>query len=121
MLEGMRNLAPEAEGAMKEFNESLGRGLDDARTKISAAVSDYKAMLSFSVGPTISPTMLPASAPGSGAATPVQHAGSGGSVNVTNHISTSDPRMAARKAQREQNRAMALAMNNALHDTGNSA
>lgn len=122
MLNGMRNLAPEAEDAMKEFNQSLGRGLDDARIQISAAVSDFKAMLSFSAGPTISPTMLPASAPGGGAAAiPVQHAGSGGSVNVTQNISGSDPRMLARRSQREQNRAINLAMNNALHDTGGFA
>lgn len=118
MLEGMKKFAPDADAAMDEYNDALGRGLDDARTKISAAVNEFRAMLSFSAGPTISPTMLPA---GAAVSAPVQQAGGGsggGSVNVTQNISTSDSRMAARRSQREQNRAMSLAMNNALHDTG---
>lgn len=117
MLDGMRNPAGEAaEEAMNEFNEALGRGLDDARAQISTAVAEFRQMLSFSAGPTISPTIVPASATISA---PAQSGGgtANANVQVTQHFANSDPRLAMRRAQREQNRSMNLALANALHDT----
>lgn len=117
MLDGMRNPAGEAaEEAMNEFNEALGRGLDDARAQISTAVAEFRQMLSFSAGPTISPTIVPASATISA---PAQSGGgtANANVQVTQHFTNSDPRLAMRRAQREQNRSMNLALANALHDT----
>lgn len=103
-----------ARSAMEGFNEALGTGLDDARSKISAAVAEFKAMLNFAARPTISPTIVPATA--------MAAAPSGGGVtssaSVTQNISTSNPQRAARLAQREQDRAVRMALANALHDTG---
>ena len=108
--------AAAAKVSMDGYKQALQSGLDDARTTIASAVAEFKAMLSFTAGPTISPSVVPVGA----AAMPASHhAGSGGSgLSVTQNISTSDPRLAARRAQREQNRAVNLAMANALHDTG---
>lgn len=117
MLDGMRNPAGDAaEEAMNEFNEALGRGLEEARSRISTAVAEFRQMLSFSAGPTISPTIVPASAT---VASPATGGGGGGTanVNVTQNFTNTDPRMAQRRAQREQNRSMSLALANALHDT----
>lgn len=107
--------AAAAKAAMDSYKQALGSGLDEAKTTIAAAVAEFKAMLNFTAGPTISPTVVPAGA--AAGASAVQHAGGGG-VSVTQNISTSDPRLAARRAQREQNRSVNLAMANALHDTG---
>lgn len=106
--------AAAAKAAMDGYKRALASGLDDARTTIATAVAEFKAMLSFTAGPTISPSVVPV---GAGAAPATQHAGGGG-LSVTQNISTSNPRMAARRAQREQNRAVNLALANALHDTG---
>lgn len=107
--------AAAAKASMDGYKQALESGLDDARTTIASAVAEFKAMLNFTAGPTISPSVVPA---GAAAMPATQHAGGGGGLSVTQNISTSDPRMAARRSQREQNRAVNLAMANALHDTG---
>ena len=113
MLEGMRNPAGAASDAMNEYNDALGKGLDQAKSQIASAVAEFRSMLNFSAGPTIVPSALPVGA-GAGA----NQQASAGSTSVTQNISTSDPRLAARRAQREQNRATNLALANALHETG---
>ena len=115
-----QDVAGAAEASMNGYVEALEAGGQRAIGIVQSMVQEMKAMLTFTAGPTIQPTFAPAGG-GAAAAPAVAPTGSkaaavGSTVTVTQNITTANSRLAARRAQREQNRATRLAQSRALHD-----
>lgn len=129
------DMSEAARQSMDGYNQELAAQTDRAVVVVQSAVQELKAMLSFTASPVISPVVNRPAVSG-GSATPavpatpaaptgeqhssVQPAGytSTSQVQLTQNITSTNPRTAARTAQREQNRAVRLAQSNALHDLG---
>jgi hypothetical protein len=102
-------------------------GSGQAVSIVQGFVDTIRSMLSFTAGPTIQPTFAPAGGAPGGEAAGAPDAGvpqkqsslQGGGINrLTQNITAPNSQMAARRAQREQNRAIRLAQARALHDLG---
>lgn len=121
MLKGMDGKASDAgQATMDAYKAAMGAGLDATRAMVAQAVAQMREMLNFSASPTIVPHVATAAvaAGGGGGGAPPPGGRSGGGVTVTQHISSPNSRIAAARAQREQNRTVRMAMADALHDTG---
>lgn len=121
MLKGMDKKASDAgQTTMDAYKAAMGAGLDATRAMVADAVAQMREMLNFSASPTIVPHVATAAvAAGSGGGgVPAPGGRSGGGVTVTQHILSPNSRIAAARAQREQNRTVRMAMADALHDTG---
>jgi hypothetical protein len=96
-------------------------GSGQAVSIVQGFVDTIRSMLSFTAGPTIQPTFAPGGAPdaGGGALPQKQSSLQGGGINrLTQNITAPNSQMAARRAQREQNRVIRLAQARAQHDLG---
>jgi len=115
-----------AHQSMGSYNDALKQEGANAVSITQGIVEQLRSMLNFTAGPTIQPTLAPATAAPAPAAAPagVQKSSAlpvGGNVRLTQNISAPNSTLAARRAMREQNRAVRLAQDRALHDLGSLA
>lgn len=111
-----------AESSMKNYNSTLNaegdKAVEIAREK-AAAIRDS---LTFTATPTIAPTFLPPTPAGPSAAPLPKDKQSGlqtpSTVKVAQYFPGGNARLAAMRAQREQNRAIRMATARSLSDTG---
>ncbi|MEZ5782053.1 MAG: phage tail tape measure protein [Rhizobiaceae bacterium] len=119
-----------AEQSMNGYNDALKSEGDEAVSIAGWIADSIRSMLGFTVSPTIQPRLV---APGGGGQ--AGGAGNGGAprgvggrqtasatggVTVNNNIRTSNPQLAARRAQAEANRRVSLAQWNAIGDMGSA-
>lgn len=110
------DLGPQAQSAMQGYNEALAAGGETAMQEAQSIADQLKAILGFTVSPTISPVIVPPS----GGSTPAgpQPSIQPMSNKTTNYITSPNPQHAALKASRAQARAIQQAQARSLADTG---
>lgn len=116
-----KDMGAAAASAMGGYNQKLTAEGQRAVDAVETFVREMKAKLNFSAGPTITPTFAPVAAPAApagGQQSSAAPTSTGSNVNLTQHIQSPNSRLAARAAQREQNRTVRLAQSRALHDLG---
>lgn len=117
-----KDMSGAAESSMQGYNNTLSaegdKAVGIAREK-AAAIRDS---LNFTATPTIAPNFLPATpAPAAPSGLPKdKHSAlsTPSTVKVANYFPAGNPRLAAMRAQREQNRAIRMASARSLSDTG---
>jgi hypothetical protein len=113
-----------ADASMDGYLDRLKQALGTAASDIAGEVAKWKAMLDFSAGPTIRPTFLPPSgapAPDAPQKQSMLVPGGGTSIGTINqHISTPHSKLAALRARREMNRAVAMAQYNSIGEQGSA-
>lgn len=109
-----KTMAPAAEQAMQGYNERLSAEGDKAVAIATEKASQMQKALNFTATPTIVPQVVAPPATGE------QHSSlqSNTGVKLTQHISSPNPRQAARLAARNQARAIRQAQANSFHDVG---
>jgi TP901 family phage tail tape measure protein len=116
------DLRPEAEASMRGYVEGLASEGAVAEQEAASIADRIKALLGFTVSPTIAPTYVaPGSSGGSDAAPATageRHSSLQSSQNlrVTQNITSPNPSHAAAKARREQARAVNRSFARAQHD-----
>ena len=110
------DLGPQAQSAMQGYNEALAAGGETAMQEAQSIADQLKAILGFTVSPTISPVIVPPS--GGSAPTGQQSSIQPMSNKTTNYITSPNPQHAAVKASRAQARAIQQAQARSLADTG---
>lgn len=110
------NLRPTAENSMQGYNEGLAAEGEKAAAEAMSIAERIKAILGFTVSPTISPNFTPPAAPATGE----KHSSLQQSSNVklTQNISSPNPKLAAVRSRREQARAISQAQARSLYDVG---
>lgn len=113
------SLRPTAEQSMSSYNDALSQEGAKAQDIAQNIADSIKAMLGFTVSPTISLTYVPA---GSAGATVEKHSSVQQStgVKLTQHISSSNAKHAAARSIKEQNRAIRQANARSYAGTGRS-
>lgn len=114
------DLSGAAERAMQTYNEKLDSEGDRAIGIASEKAAEMQRVLNFTAQPTIAPTFVPPSSGGSTAPASEKHSSlqNSSSLNLTQNISTPNPKLAALKARRDQARAIQQAKARSLHDVG---
>ena len=110
------NLRPTAENSMQGYNNGLAAEGEKATAEAASIAERIKTILGFTVAPTISPNFTPPAA----AATGEKHSSLQQSSNVklTQNISSPNPKLAAIRSRREQDRAIRQAQARSLYDIG---
>ncbi|MBB3461967.1 putative nucleic acid-binding Zn-ribbon protein [Rhizobium sp. BK377] len=113
------DLRPAAEESMKGYNEGLASEGQKAAQEATSIADRIKAALGFTVSPTIAPNFMPpASTPTSLPKDKQSALQTPSSVKVAQYFPGGNARLAAMRAQREQNRAIRMASARSLSDTG---
>lgn len=109
-----------AEQSMGGFTEGLTAEGEKAKAEASGIADYIKSILGFTVSPTIAPTFVPPPSAGSFVPASEKHSSlqNSSSLNLTQNISTPNPKLAALKARRDQARAIQQAKARSLHDVG---
>lgn len=110
------NLRPTAESSMQGYNDGLAAEGEKAAQEATSIAERIKAILGFTVSPTISPNFTPPAAPATGE----KHSSLQQSSNVklTQNIASPNPKLAAVRSRREQARAISQAQARSLYDVG---
>ncbi|NBN76826.1 hypothetical protein GWI72_00925 [Microvirga tunisiensis] len=119
------DLRPEAEASMRGYVEGLASEGAAAEQEAASIADRIKALLGFTVSPTIAPTYVAPGSPGSSGGSDAAPATAGErhsslqssqNLRVTQHITSPNPSHAAAKARREQARAVNRSFARAQHD-----
>lgn len=117
------DLGKAAAASMSAYNNALAAEGEEAKSTAQSIADSIKAMLGFTVSPTINPTFV---TPGGGTTTTNTGGGTGqqssvstnSNVKLTQNISSPNSRVAALRSQREANRSVRMAQSRALGDIG---
>jgi len=114
------DLRPSAEQSMQGYNESLATEGDKAVGIAQEKAAAIRDSLSFTATPTIAPTFLPPTPAPRPSMPKDEHSAlqAPTSVKVAQYFPGGNARLAAMRAQREQNRSVRMATARSLSDTG---
>lgn len=111
------DLRPSGENSMQSMAEGIRAQRETVAAEAQGIAEQLRAILGITISPTIQPTFIP---PAGGPPAPGKQSSisTSGNVKVTQNISSPNAHAAARRAQREQNRAVRHAQAGSLADTG---
>nr|WP_280531096.1 phage tail tape measure protein [Shinella yambaruensis] len=109
-----------ASASMSAYTSALAAEGEEAKSTAQSIADSIKAMLGFTVSPTISPTYIPAGSAGTSNAGSEKHTSVQQStgVKLTQNISSPNSKHAAMRSVREQNRAIRQAQARSYAETG---
>ena len=113
--------ADAARTSMGGYNQALAAEGEKSKGIVQGIVESLRAMLNFTATPTIAPQLVPPAPSGPAPQKQSSLSPAGAPVKVTQNITAPNTVLAARRAQREQNRRVMMAQAGALHDLGSRA